>query len=273
MHKIDTSAQHFLSSYYGAGDDDSDGGSCIAEDQTAYEIFKTKDEPSGKDKGGNGSGIANGDSVWASLHAPLRTGVVDGKKVVFELRTNVTQKPLIGRTIRLRTRHDLINSERSGVEMRIRFWLMHFTVSRLLWAFLAVFIAMNVVFAGFFFVVDAKCCDDTDMTFGEIFAFTVQTSTTIGYGSLSPKGTLSNFLVVCLSYCSTLMNTLFAGLLFTKFVTPGTLRYVTLRDILVVARKSSHFMHAFVHAFMHMSHITHIFQSIMQSSTLSLATS
>ena len=58
------------------------------------------------------------------------------------------------------------------------------------------------------------------MTFGQVFAFCVQTSATIGYGAMAPSGTWSNFFVLMLSYGSILMNTLFAGLLFTKFVTP-----------------------------------------------------
>jgi inward rectifier potassium channel len=40
------------------------------------------------------------------------------------------------------------------------------------------------------------------------------------YGGYVPQGHVSNFLVVILSFAATLMNTLFAGLLFTKFVTP-----------------------------------------------------
>ena len=216
MHKIDTSAQHFLSSYYGDESDSDLGGASdndeYLEESTAYEIFKTKEEKSKTER--------KNDSVWASLNAPLRTGVVDGKKVVFELRTNVTQRPKTPRNERLSRRHVIMNSDRSSPEVRLRFWLMHFQLTSLSASFLGVFVLLNVLFAGLFYATDGRCCGDPELTFGQVFAFSIQTSSTIGYGGFTPQGTVSNFLVVILYYISTLINTLFAGLLFTKFVTP-----------------------------------------------------
>ena len=170
-----------------------------------------------------------------------RTGVVDGKKVVFELVTNVTQKPKSSREERVSTRHEMVNSHRSPLEQRIRFWLMHFSVLKLSVTFLGAFIGMCVVFAGFFFSLPTGCCGDPEMPFTDTFAFSVQTATTIGrlitdqreesvsvfilflahcltssitvgYGSLGPVGMTSNFLVVMISYGAILMNTLFAGM-------------------------------------------------------------
>jgi len=211
LHKIDTSAQHFLQNYY-QDDSDSDGSEleAVPEDQTAYDIFKGKsvDERD------------NRNSAWATLTAPLRRGVVDGKTVVFELLTDVTQKPDTPRSERLERYHMIANANRSSREVRFRFWMMHFSVARLVVVFLAAFVVTNVVFAAFFYSLDGRCCGDPDFTFSQVFAFTVQTSTTIGYGFYSPEGHLANFLVVVLSYISTLLNTIFAGLLFTKYVTP-----------------------------------------------------
>ena len=99
---------------------------------------------------------------------------------------------------------------------------MRFTVASLSCVFLAAFVAMNVIFAALFYSLDERCCGDEDMSFGDVFAFAVQTSATIGYGTLSPVGMMANFFVLCLTYCSIMMNTLFAGLLFTKYITPGT---------------------------------------------------
>lgn len=219
LHKIDTSAQHFLSNYYGDesdSDDDLEEDLSMMEDQTAFEIFKTN--PNAVTSAINGEGKS--DPVWDSLHAPLRTGIVDGRKVVFELRTNVTQKPAISRQERMQGSHVILNSKRSTWEVRLRFWLMRFKITTLSVVFLGAFVVMNVIFAGFFYATSDGCCDDPEMSFGETFAFAVQTSTTIGYGSFSPVGTIQNFLVLILSYLSTLINTLFAGLLFTRFVTP-----------------------------------------------------
>jgi inward rectifier potassium channel len=221
LHQIDTGAQHFLSSYYG-DDDDSDSELMMngqgddangehLEESTAYEIFKSKDETKSERKH---------DSVWASLNAPLRTGIVDGKKVVFELRTNVTQRPKTSRSQRLDRRHIIQNSNRSSPEVRLRFWLMHFKLTSLTACFLGAYVALNVFFAGLFYALDGRCCGNPELTFGQVFSFSIQTSSTIGYGVYAPKGTISNLLVLLLYYISTLMNTLFAGLLFTKFATP-----------------------------------------------------
>lgn len=223
LHKFDTSAQHFLSNYYGQ-EEDSDldiDDICeeLLEDQTAFEIFKAAPQTAADEKATAPGGRPRS-NVWAALHDPLRTGVVDGKKVVFELKTNVNQKPATQRKERLERRHVIVNAHRSPLEVRIRFWLMHFSLPKLSAAFLAFFVMMNVAFAGLFYATEEHCCGDPSMTFGENFAFSIQTSTTIGYGSFSPSGSISNFLVVVLSYMSTLMNTLFAGLLFTRFVTP-----------------------------------------------------
>jgi len=88
-------------------------------------------------------------------------------------------------------------------------------------AFFASFIALNALFAGFFYLENQRCCGDPTHTYSHCFNFSVQTATTLGYGVLSPVGPLSNFLVIMLSFLSTLLNMLFAGLLFTKFVTPS----------------------------------------------------
>jgi hypothetical protein len=169
LHKIDTSAQHFLQNYYEDESDSGDEPEEELEDQSAYDIFKGKDDT--KD---------TKNSVWATLTAPLRTGIVDGKKVVFELHTNVTQKPATDRSERLHQKHVIIKSDQSNWEVRVRFWMMHFSVSRLSVAYLGAFIAMNTIFAGFFYAEAGRCCGDTTLTFSNVFAFTIQTSTTIG---------------------------------------------------------------------------------------------
>merc|ERR1719401_1099574 len=108
LHKIDTSAQHFLDNYYPEEDEEARAGpggtgdEVVPIDQTAYEIFKAPDR---EREGGRPK-----DKLWRSHEAPLRTGVVDGKKVVFELRTDVTQAPATPRRERVGTRHKVINA-------------------------------------------------------------------------------------------------------------------------------------------------------------------
>lgn len=218
LHKIDTSAQHFLDDYYEEAESQMQGGlsphgtpATVLEDQTAFEIFK----------GPQGDGNDRANKLWHAHEAPMRTAVVDGKKMVFELKTDVTQKPTTPRRDRVNISHEVINSDQSPWDVRARFVLMHVALTPLAVAFLVAFVIMNVCFAGFFYALDDHCCGDASMTFANVFAFTVQTSTTIGYGGYMPRGVIADLLVIVLSYLSTLINTLFAGLLFTKFVTPS----------------------------------------------------
>ena len=113
-----------------------------------------------------------------------RTGVVDGRKVVFELRTNITQLPKTSRQERLTRKHEIINSNRTHMEQRIRLWLMRFSVLQLSITFLAAFVAMCVAYAGLFYALEEGCCGDSEMLFTDTFAFSVQTAATIGASCL-----------------------------------------------------------------------------------------
>ncbi|KAG7345173.1 inward rectifier potassium channel [Nitzschia inconspicua] len=216
MHSIDTSAQHMLPSYFFEVTEPSESliqeGEDSLEDQSAYEIFKDTATANEKE--------SPNDSVWASLHAPLRHGVVDGKKVVFELRSNVTQRPKLSRKERVQRINTIINSNRSSWEVRFRFYLMHFSVGAMSLSFFAAFVATCVIFASLYYALEDGCCGNPDLSFAETFAFSVQTATTIGYGGLTPTGTWADFLTVIFSFVAILLNTIFAGLLFTKYVTP-----------------------------------------------------
>mmetsp|Transcript_14575 Transcript_14575/g.20599 ORF Transcript_14575/g.20599 Transcript_14575/m.20599 type:complete len:444 (+) Transcript_14575:106-1437(+) len=215
LRNVDTGAQHFMNNYYDSSDDsDDEDKTPTLVDQSAYEIFKGKETKNDM----NGEGRKD---VWATLNAPLRTGVVDGRKVVFELLNNVTQKPATSRKERLKRSHEVVNSDQSNWEVRIRFWCLHFKVSTLSLMFFVTLIALNAAFAGLFYIHDERCCGDEEFSYADVFNFCVQTSTTIGYGTYSPVGHYSNFLVFILSYVAMLINTLFAGLLYTKFVTPA----------------------------------------------------
>jgi len=81
---------------------------------------------------------------------------------------------------------------------------------------------MNACFALIWYYLDSKgrCCDDKTMTFAQVFDFAVQTSSTIGYGGYWPKGFWNNALVVIITLLSIVLSTVYAGLLFFKFITP-----------------------------------------------------
>ena len=154
------------------------------------------------------------------INANCKTAVVDGKQVDFELRENVTQPPTTDRQGRLQRTVVNINADPSHWDVRARFWLIKLRLTQMTVLYLVLFLVINVIFAGLFYIQPDKCCDDPDMTFAEVFDFTVQTSTTIGYGGYVPHGYFANFLVVMLSYLVALLNAVLAGLIFLKFVTP-----------------------------------------------------
>jgi len=218
LRKIDSGRQHFLTSYWEDDESDEDEQTDVF-DESAYEIFKGREDR--KQKLEPGEALASRPAIWAALNAPLRRGVVDGREVVFELLTDVTQKPAIPRSERVKIHYVNKNAKISSLETRWRYWLMHLQLGELTLAFFASFIALNALFAGFFYLENQRCCGDPTHTYSHCFNFSVQTATTLGYGVLSPVGPLSNFLVIMLSFLSTLLNMLFAGLLFTKFVTPS----------------------------------------------------
>lgn len=153
-----------------------------------------------------------------------RKVVIDDRTVTLELVKNVTQRPLTSREERLKMHWHNKNVNHSvltcGREHRIRRWLMKFEIASLTLVYLTVFVAVNAIFAGLWYIEEEACCEDSTMTFSQVFDFAVQTSSTIGYGGYWPKGYFANFLVVILSVLSILLSTVYAGLLFFKFITP-----------------------------------------------------
>lgn len=149
-----------------------------------------------------------------------KTASVDGREVCFELQENVTQRPKTDRETRVQSSRININAEKSPWDVRARLWMIRQRLLHVTCAYIALFLLINVVFAALFYAHPNRCCDNPDLTFAQVFDFTVQTSATIGYGGYVPKGWYANFLVLMLTYVSVLLNTLLAGLLFLKFVTP-----------------------------------------------------
>eukprot|EP00550_Attheya_septentrionalis_P000339 CAMPEP_0198291190 /NCGR_PEP_ID=MMETSP1449-20131203/8802_1 /TAXON_ID=420275 /ORGANISM="Attheya septentrionalis, Strain CCMP2084" /LENGTH=392 /DNA_ID=CAMNT_0043989795 /DNA_START=148 /DNA_END=1323 /DNA_ORIENTATION=- len=146
------------------------------------------------------------------------TGIVDGREVLFELREDVTKTPTANPQP---LEKSIININRSSWDMRLRWWLMTFHLPTITVFYLIMFLAVNFVFAALWSIEEGKCCGDANQSYTQIFDFAIQTSTTIGYGGYVPTGYFSNFLVVFLSFFTLILNTVFAGLLFLKFVSPS----------------------------------------------------
>lgn len=148
---------------------------------------------------------------------------IDGHKVIFTLAKDETQRPNTSRE----ERRKVVEVINKNVKLRgpcqermIRRWLMKFDIPSLTLLYLGAFVVMNACFAGLWTIESDGCCEDASMTFWQHFDFAVQTSSTIGYGGYWPRGYLNNALVVLLTALAILLSTIYAGLLFFKFLTP-----------------------------------------------------
>ena len=88
-----------------------------------------------------------------------------------------------------------------------------------------VFFAINCLFGWIYFQIPAEQFDGMRHTAGvdrflDGFFFSVQTLGTIGYGHVSPTGTLANFVVTIECYTGLFVVALMTGLIFTRFSKP-----------------------------------------------------
>mmetsp|Transcript_16096 Transcript_16096/g.39422 ORF Transcript_16096/g.39422 Transcript_16096/m.39422 type:complete len:429 (-) Transcript_16096:624-1910(-) len=155
-----------------------------------------------------------------------RTVETDGHKVNFQLLKSVTKRPTTSRKERMESEWTNINVHKSRALGRIghrcQRWLTSKDPIYLTVLYLVLYLSMNAIFAAVWYFFDRKgrCCEDESMTYAQVFDFAVQTSSTIGYGGYWPKGYLNNALVVVITLLSIVLSTVYAGLLFFKFITP-----------------------------------------------------
>jgi inward rectifier potassium channel len=92
---------------------------------------------------------------------------------------------------------------------------------RLLGSFAAIYVGVNALFAGLFFLGgDGVVTNTRHGSFVDDFWFSVQTFATIGYGNMSPATTYAHVLVTLESFCGLLSMALATGILFSKFSKP-----------------------------------------------------
>lgn len=96
----------------------------------------------------------------------------------------------------------------------------------------AIYMTLNVLFACVYLALGDGIDHATHGSFEDAFFFSVQTLATIGYGGMTPHGTLANAVVTVESFTGTVAAALTTGLVFAKFSRP-TSRILFTRTALV----------------------------------------
>ncbi len=111
--------------------------------------------------------------------------------------------------------------------------------ARLLGLLLATYLVSNVVFAGLYRL--GGDCVTGASRFADLFFFSVQTLSTIGYGTMAPKTTYAHILVTVQAFGGTLFVALVTGLVFAKFSRP-TARVMWSRNVVVIERGGKRYL-------------------------------
>jgi inward rectifier potassium channel len=104
---------------------------------------------------------------------------------------------------------------------------------RLLALIAFVYVSANLIFAALYSL--GRDCITGATGFKDLFFFSVQTMSTIGYGTMSPKTNWAHVLVTFQAFGGTLFVALVTGLIFAKFSRP-TARVMFSKNVVVIER-------------------------------------
>ncbi|MBL4634161.1 MAG: low temperature requirement protein A [Kofleriaceae bacterium] len=123
-------------------------------------------------------------------------------------------------------RPDFKSSIRKGTPSELRrdiyFQLMDGSWTALFATLIFVFLLANGVFAGLYILEPNSIANTASQSFGDAFSFSVQTMSTIGYGTLSPETTYANILVTCQAIFGISFTAMATGLIFAKVSRPAS---------------------------------------------------
>jgi inward rectifier potassium channel len=127
--------------------------------------------------------------------------------------------------------------ERRHVRRAIWSDLYHFLIDRT-WAALlgliaAVYVVANTMFAGLYLLGHDSVAGAHD--FADHFFFSVQTMSTIGYGTMAPRTTWAHLLVTTQAFSGTLFLAVVTGLIYSKFARP-TARVLWSKNVVLFER-------------------------------------
>ena len=100
------------------------------------------------------------------------------------------------------------------------FFLMQGTWGKLFAMILVSFIVVNLIFAALFMLQPGSIAEARPFSFADAFFFSVQTMTTIGYGTMTPITTYGHVLVTIEAFIGLLGVALFTGVMFAKASRP-----------------------------------------------------
>lgn len=123
-----------------------------------------------------------------------------------------------------RIRRDVSEAVRKGTPAELRrdlyFYFMEGSWARVFVAFGFTFVIANVFFAGLYMLEPSGISGFAPTSFGDAFNFSVQTMSTIGYGSLSPGTSYGNTIVAIEAAVSMIGIAIITGLVFAKASRP-----------------------------------------------------
>jgi inward rectifier potassium channel len=157
--------------------------------------------------------------LFDMVMAPLEEGHVAStsiKEIAENKDAPESRKPKI--------RRDLSEAVRRGAPSELRsdlyFWLMQGSWTRMILLLCFIYMAINVAFAGLY-LLDPACIGASGPTaFLTAFSFSVQTMSTIGYGTISPLTPYGDLIVTIEAAAGLLAVALATGLMFAKASQP-----------------------------------------------------
>ncbi|MBS1509499.1 MAG: transporter [Bacteroidetes bacterium] len=134
------------------------------------------------------------------------------------------------------------NLQKEGMPFYRRFSLFHDMLNLPLWKFITIiflfYVAVNLVFATIYFLIGAKELEGLThgndwQVFKEMFYFSTQTFTTVGYGHVNPAGDGANIVAAIEALTGFLSLAIATGLIYGRFSKPRS--YLVFSDHALVA--------------------------------------